>query len=113
MHESAFTESLLSLVVSKAKEAGASRITRVDVVLGELSGIVDDCVRQYFNILKEDSIAATAELVFEKKPLILKCRKCGHEFTPTDDRWDCPTCREANIEIISGRDCYLQSIEVE
>jgi hydrogenase nickel incorporation protein HypA/HybF len=113
MHESSFTESLLSLVLTKAKEAGAKKITRVDVVLGEVSGIVDDCVRQFFDILKEDSIASTAELVFEKKPLVLKCRHCGNEFTPADNRWGCPACHEANAEIISGRDCYLQSMEVE
>ncbi|HTY81860.1 MAG TPA: hydrogenase maturation nickel metallochaperone HypA [Dehalococcoidales bacterium] len=113
MHESAFTDSLLSLVLSKAQEAGGGKITRINVVIGEISGIVDDCVLQYFNILRENTPAESAELIFEKKSLLLKCRVCGQEFTPAGGPWECPECHEASVEILSGRDCYLQSIEVD
>ena len=113
MHESAFTESLLSLALSKAPNTGTAKITRINVIVGEISGIVDECVQQYFDVLKQNTLACDAVLVFEKKPLTVKCRNCGREFAPSGQRWDCPDCREANVEIVSGRDCYLQSIEVE
>ena len=113
MHEYAFTESLLSLALAKAGEAGAVRVTRISITLGELSGIVDECVQQYFDVLKQNTLACDAVLAFEKKPLTVKCRNCNREFAPSGQRWDCPDCREANVEIVSGRDCYLQNIEVE
>lgn len=113
MHEYNITESILSLALEKANEAKAGRIARVNLVLGELSGIVGECVQQYFEILGKDTIAGGAVLSFETKHTLLKCRKCGKEFSPADHDWACPDCREANVEIISGRECYLESIEVE
>ena len=113
MHEYNVTESMLALVLEKAREAESRRVTRVNLVLGELSGVVGDCVRQYFEILSKDTIAGGAELSVENKPTALKCRGCKHEFAPDDHDWSCPVCHEVNVEIVSGRECYLQSIEVE
>jgi hydrogenase nickel incorporation protein HypA/HybF len=113
MHEYSITESLLSLALEKAKENQAARITRINVILGELSGVVGECVQQYFEILAKDTAARGAVLNFETKPTALKCRKCGKEFTPPGHQWDCPDCHEANVEIVSGRESYLESIEVE
>jgi hydrogenase nickel incorporation protein HypA/HybF len=113
MHEYSITESMLTLVLDKAREAGAGKVTRVNLVLGELSGVVGDCVRQYFEILARDTIAGGAELSCAAKPARLKCRGCRNEFTPADHDWTCPACREVSVEIVSGRECYLESIEVE
>ncbi len=113
MHEYAFTESLLELAVQKAQNTGTAKITRINVILGEISGIVDECVWQAFEIIKQNTLASGAELAFTNKPVLLKCRQCGREFKPAGHRWECPICYEANVEIVSGRDCYLESIEVE
>jgi hydrogenase nickel incorporation protein HypA/HybF len=113
MHESSITESILSLAMDKAVEAKAQKITRINLVLGELSGIVGECVQQYFEILAKDSIAENAVLSFTKKPTLLKCRKCAKEFSPPGQDWACPACRDLSVEIISGRECYMESIEVD
>jgi hydrogenase nickel incorporation protein HypA/HybF len=113
MHEASITESILSLTLEKAKEAGARKVTRVNLVVGELSGVVGECVEQYFKLLAENTIAAGAVLSFETRPTTLKCRKCGNEFSPADYNWNCPACREANVEITSGQECYMESIEVD
>ena len=99
MHEYSITESLLSLALEKANEAQAGKITRINLVLGELSGVVGECVQQYFEILGKDTIARGAILSFEAKPTTLKCRKCEKEFSPADYKWDCPDCRESSTKI--------------
>jgi hydrogenase nickel incorporation protein HypA/HybF len=104
---------MLSLALEKAREAQAGKITRINLVLGELSGVVGDCVQQCFEILGKDTIARGAVLSFEAKPTTLKCRKCEKEFSPADYKWVCPDCREASVDIVSGRECYMESIEVE
>jgi hydrogenase nickel incorporation protein HypA/HybF len=113
MHEASITESVLSLALDKAQEAGARKVTRINLVLGELSGVVSECVRMYFEALAQDTIANGAVLAVTAKPVVLKCRKCGREYTPPGDSWDCPGCKEAGAEIIAGRECYMESIEVE
>ena len=113
MHEYTITESMLSLALEKAKEAKASRIRRINLVLGELSGVVSDCVQFYFEVIGKDTIASGAELAFEIRPTRLRCRSCETTFHPEDSQWSCPSCREAAVDIIAGRECYLESIEVE
>ena len=113
MHEYSVTQSLLSLALEKANEAKASKITQINLVLGELSGIVDDCVQFYFDSLSKDTIAAGAGLSFTRTPTSLRCRNCETVFPPRNHDWSCPDCHEAGVEIMSGRECYMESIEVE
>ena len=113
MHEFSITESVLNLAVEKAREANATRIIRINMVVGELSGVVGECVQFYFNTFSKDTIASGAELCFETKPTRVRCSKCQTVFAPKDSNWTCPNCKETGIEIVSGRECYMESLEVE
>jgi hydrogenase nickel incorporation protein HypA/HybF len=113
MHEYSITESMLSLALEKAGEARAKKITRINLVIGDLSGVVSECVQFYFDFLSRDTIAGGAELCFDMKPTKVRCRKCEAVFTPKNGAWACPECHEVGIEIVSGQECYIESIEVE
>jgi hydrogenase nickel incorporation protein HypA/HybF len=113
MHELSITQNILSIAVEKAKAAKSNKVTRINIVIGELSGIVDESVQFYFEIIRKDTIAAEASLSFNRKPILLRCRNCGTEYSPKELDWNCPNCKEQNGEIISGRECHVESIEVE
>jgi hydrogenase nickel incorporation protein HypA/HybF len=113
MHEYSITESLLALALEKADEAKASKIIRINLILGELSGVVSECVQFYFEAISKDTIAEGAELSFEMKPTRVRCHKCEAVYAPRDHDWSCPTCHEMGIEIVAGRECYMESVEVE
>ena len=113
MHEFSITQSILSIVLEKADEAQASKISKINLVIGEMAGIVDDCVEFYFGFLSKDTAADGAVLSFQRPPARLNCRHCGTVFSPTNGDWSCPGCREPSVDIISGRELYVESIEVE
>jgi len=113
LHEFSITQSILSIALEKANAVKASRVSQINLVIGELSGIVDDCVEFYFGFLAKDTIAAQASLSFRHPPTRLRCRNCATVFSPDNLNWTCPNCHEPAIEIISGRECYVESIEVE
>ena len=113
LHELSITENILSIALEKAEEAKASRVSRINLVIGELSGVVDDCVEFYFGFLSKDTIAAQASLSFHHTPIQLRCRNCNSVFSPDNGDWTCPNCQNQEVEIISGRDLYIESIEVE
>jgi hydrogenase nickel incorporation protein HypA/HybF len=113
VHELAVTQSLLNTVLDEAKTAKAKRVTKINMVVGELSGVVSDCVQFYFDIMKKDTTAQEATIDFKPVPAQLKCRDCGTDFHPEDNLWVCPNCSSYNMEIMGGRDCYIESIEVE
>jgi len=113
MHELSVTQGMLDIALEKAKEAQASRIKTINLVIGELSSIIDDCVQFYFDFLSKDSIAGGAILSFTRIPMKVRCRNCGLSFSPDKSSWSCPQCGKWDAEIIAGNEFYIDSIEVE
>lgn len=113
MHEMAITRSMLELVLEEATKSGGGKVTMINVVLGEMSGVVDSCVRFYFDFMSKDTPAEGAELNLHKSPNQAKCRKCGNIFRPRDVFWSCDKCDSMDIEITGGNELFVESIEVE
>ncbi len=112
MHEQSIVESLLALALENAERAKASKIVKINLVIGELSGAVDESMDFYFSFLRKDTIAAEAVLDFKHVPARLRCRRCGKEFTAENLNFRCPDCQETQVDIVGGRELYLESLEV-
>ena len=113
MHEMSVTMSLLDLALEETAKAGASKITGINIVIGEMTGIIDHCVQASFEIISQDTPAEGAALTFRNIPRQARCRNCSHVFQPSDFNWNCPSCQSMEIEIIAGKELYIDSIEVE
>ncbi len=113
MHELSVTQSMLDLALEYAGRASAKRIPHINLVIGELSGIVDESVQFYFDFVSKGTLAEGAQLAFERQPARFRCRACGHEFALQDGNWACPACQALGGEFIAGREFYMESIEVE
>lgn len=113
MHEMAVTQRVLDIALEKAKEARANRVATINLVIGEMSSIVDDCLQFYFDFLSQNTPASGATLAFKRIPTQLGCRHCGHSFTPGSPPWKCPRCEQWDVEIQAGQELYIDSIEVE
>jgi hydrogenase nickel incorporation protein HypA/HybF len=113
MHEQSIVDNLLAIALDSAEKAKATKIHKINVVIGELSGAVDESMNFYFNFLRQNTIAAEAELVFTHKPAVLHCRKCKLDFNPEKMDFRCPKCREPQVEIVGGKELYVESLEAE
>ena len=113
MHEFGITENIITIALDKASEAQASKITQINLVMGELSGFVQDCIQFYFDSLSKDTIAQEAVVHFESVPAQLRCQNCSTIFHPQDALWSCPGCQGQSVEILKGRELYIESMEVE
>jgi len=113
MHELSITQMMLDLVLEEARKNDAARVQAITLVIGKMSGIVDDCVRFYFDFLSRDTIAKGARLAFKPVPAKARCRECGREFKLEELKWVCPGCGTTRIEIVGGKELYVESIEVE
>lgn len=113
MHEQSIVESILALALENAEKANANRILKIYLVVGELSGVVDEAVEFYFNFLAKNTIAAEATLSFKHIPVQLRCRKCNAIFSPDKLDLSCPDCKEQQVEIVAGRELYIDSLEVD
>jgi hydrogenase nickel incorporation protein HypA/HybF len=108
----AVTESVLNIVTEHAQRAGAARISVIHLVIGQLSGFVDDSIQFYFDLLTPGTLAAGAQLAIQHVPALLQCRDCGAQFALEGMDWRCPSCGALAGDVISGKEFYVESIEV-
>jgi hydrogenase nickel incorporation protein HypA/HybF len=113
MHEQSIVESFLRLALESAQKADANRIIKISLVVGELSGVVDEAVNFSFRFLSRDTIAEGAVISFSHIPARFRCRKCNSMFTPLKMDYSCPNCKDQQIEIVAGRELYIDSMEVD
>lgn len=113
MHELTITRSILSIVLEKAQEAKASRVTKVDLLVGRLTGFIPECIQLQFELLSRHTEAAGANLTFHQPSTKLHCRKCNIDYTSDSLDIVCPECRTLETDILSGSELYVESIEVE
>ena len=110
MHELAITQNIVDIALKGAQDA---RIKGITIVIGELSGIVEDSVRFCFDIVTEGTAAKGADLTVHRVPALLRCDQCAFEFKLDDRDWVCPQCGHLGSRVIKGRECYVESIDVE
>ncbi len=113
MHELEITRSLVKIALDEAEKAKAKKLTVVNVVIGEMSGAVDDSVAFYFELMTKDTIGEGAKINFRKVPMQAKCLSCGSTVNPKDIFWECEKCHSMDIEMTAGKELYIESIEVD
>jgi len=113
MHELSVTENILSLASDHAQKSGATRVTAINLVIGQLSSIVDDSVQFYWDLISENTICAGSVLNFSRTPAVFRCLDCHHEFSLEARLSPCPSCGSLRNQLISGEEFYLDSIEIE
>src|SRR5689334_2516549 len=92
MHELSIALSILDLVAEGAEPHGG-RVAAVHLRLGPLSGVVPEALVSAFELAREGTSLAEAELVVESVPIIAYCPACAAEVTPPSfPELCCPTC---------------------
>jgi hydrogenase nickel incorporation protein HypA/HybF len=108
MHELAITQSVVDAVVD---HAGKARVRRVSLEIGALSGVVADSVRFCFDLVAAGTTLEGARLEIAQPPGRATCRDCEREFGLDDLVALCP-CGSANVEVLTGRQLRITSVEV-
>lgn len=113
MHEAALVAGVIRIAEEEARRHGAERIERIRLRVGEFRGVVAEALDFAFGVMREGTLAATAELVVETVPLRVACRKCGEWETGLEDLClACPVCGAVG-EIRNGRELEIVSLDLE
>ena len=105
--------SLLEQVDAIAAERQASRVTRIELDIGPLSGVEPELLRNAYPIAVAGTLAETAELVINDTAVIVRCTSCQAESEAAPNRLVCGECGDFRTRIASGDEMILRSVELE
>lgn len=107
------TESLIGLINAEAKAKGFKKVLGIRLSVGEYSGIIPECIREFFPVAAKGSIAEGAELEIESLPAAFRCLGCGYEGAIDRKSACCPMCGGVSVRMTAGREFFVESLKVE
>lgn len=113
MHELSVCLALLDKVQQIAAEHGATRVTRIELKLGPLSGVEAPLLENAYPLAVAGTIAEAAELSIEVVPIRVLCSQCGAETDAEPNKLICGACGDHRTRVVSGEDLLLQRVELE
>lgn len=113
MHELAMVRSIYQVIEEKVKEFNAGKVLQVRLVVGELTGVEDSVMQSCFEMYVQGTPVEGAALAIERVPAKVRCRVCGNEYETGIPFSACAVCGQKSMTIISGKELYIDSLEVE
>ncbi|MGB9720538.1 MAG: hydrogenase maturation nickel metallochaperone HypA [bacterium] len=113
MHEYSVTKSLVDLCNQEAEKHKINRVKLIKLRLGKFTGFSPDAINFYFDYLKNGTRCENAKIDFFEIPIRIKCADCNLEEDIEEPVFICPNCGKTSIEILTGREFYVESIEGE
>ena len=114
MHEMGIAMQIVDITkASIPEDMKGAKVQRVNLQVGKLSAIVPDSLRFCFDLVVKDTPLEGAELAIEEIPVVARCKDCRTQWTVTEPVFTCKACRSGAIDILSGRELDIKSIEIE
>jgi hydrogenase nickel incorporation protein HypA/HybF len=113
MHEFSLMASVLDVAEAAARQAGALKITRITLAIGQLTEVLPDAMRFAHEAMSPGTLAEGSELVLHEIEARSRCLSCGLEYPHDRYRRTCPQCDSLASEILAGRELSIESIEVD
>jgi hydrogenase nickel incorporation protein HypA/HybF len=113
MHELSIALNILDIAEEQAQRHGG-RVGAIHVRLGLLSGVVKEALISAYDLARDSTLLAGAELVVEEVAVAVYCPACAAERAPVSvQELRCRACGAPTPEIIHGRELDVVALEIE
>lgn len=114
MHEVAAMQGLVGTVLEYMRQAGASHVTNVQVVLGASGHFTADAAYQHFEALTKGTPIEDASLTIQWLAAQYQCFACLHRFESGEPtaQVSCPRCGAVALEVSHQEVCAVSAIDI-
>jgi hydrogenase nickel incorporation protein HypA/HybF len=113
MHEMSLCEGVRQILEDSAKRQGFSKVIKVWLEIGALSGVEIEAMKFGFDVVMKDSLADGATLEIINIPGEAWCMPCSKKV-PVSARFDaCPNCGSYQLQVTGGDEMRVKELEVE
>ena len=110
MHELSLSAAIVETAVRHAR---GRPVRVVSLRVGRLRQVVPDSLAFYFEFTARGTLCEGARLEQAVIAARLRCRTCGRDWEPEGPDFRCPRCGAGDVEVLSGEEFEVESIEVE
>ncbi|MEO7352503.1 MAG: hydrogenase maturation nickel metallochaperone HypA [Marmoricola sp.] len=108
MHELSIAESIVDSVLQRT---GDRAVHVVRVRIGRLTAVVPDALHFCFELATAGTPLEGARLEVDETDARLHCRSCGEDVVVRDLILLCE-CGSADVDVVSGRELQVSSVDV-
>ena len=113
MHELSLAQQMVTTFEKCAAEANATKVVKATVKIGALTCVESETLTFAFGIVSKGTLLEHCELIILRVPLTATCSVCSYEGEVNPLLPECPRCGAFGLEVRSGRELVLESIEIE
>jgi len=113
MHEMSLCESILQVMEDHAARQGFTRVNRVWLEIGGLSGVEVEAMRFGFDAVTRGTLADQARLEIIEVPGQAWCMQCVKSVAVTQRFDACPDCGSYQLQVTGGDEMKIKELEVE
>ena len=114
MHEMGIVLHLAKTLDQTAQEENLTRIAKVVLQVGEVSGIMTDLFTDAWDYFKvRHPVLADSELVLEPIAAVTWCDDCKQTYETVKYGKECPYCHSGKTWLLTGNECIIKEIEAE
>jgi hydrogenase nickel incorporation protein HypA/HybF len=114
MHEMGLATEIVRIVTdSIPADMAHPRVARVNLKVGKLAAVVPQSLLFCFEIAAKETLAEGAQLHIEEIAVSARCNTCAAIWEVSEPVFQCPHCSGTSVEMLSGRELDIDSIELE
>jgi len=115
MHEFSIGQSIVDMVTEALAQTKPKpvRLRKTKIVVGRYHQIEPEHLGFAYGVLIQGTPAEGSVLDITPVPITALCRACGWKGPIQGTFFSCGQCGDGDIEMVSGRELYLESLEVD
>lgn len=113
MHSLSMAQSILQAAFIEAEKCDGRRIKAVSIKVGDETFVEADSLQFCLEAMARGTIAEGARVEIELVGGAAKCSECALVFPIEDHLPICPRCGDVNLEMLTGKELFLVTLELE
>ena len=113
MHELSLAEKINSIIQDLCARSGWSRVRRVVLKVGHMRQVDPELLSFAFDAVAKGTVSEGAEVSVMELPIVFMCHACNKETSSEGTVFICANCGSTNVELRSGMELTIESMEVE
>jgi hydrogenase nickel incorporation protein HypA/HybF len=113
MHELSLAEAIVGTIKNLCAQSAWLRVRRIVLKIGRMRQVDPELLVFALGVAGKGTVMEETDVSVMELPIVFKCKTCGQKSEGESMVFACSYCRSTNVDVISGMELEIESMEVE